>query len=53
MSCSGEHDIFAFGVYEHVPANLTSPNGQRCVLTVSLRVLTLALDFDRQTDEKT
>ena len=31
--------------------NITSPIGQRCVLTVSLRVLTLALDLDGQTDE--
>ena len=30
---------------------ITSPIMQRCVLTVSLRVLTLALDLDGQTDE--
>ena len=29
----------------------TSPIRQRCVLNVSLRVLTLALDLDVQTDE--
>ena len=29
----------------------TSPIRQRCVLTVSLGVLTLALDMDGQTDE--
>ena len=29
----------------------TSPIRQRCVLTVSLRVLTLALDWDGPTDE--
>ena len=31
----------------------TSPIRQRCVQTVSLRVLTLALDLDGQIDEKT
>ena len=30
---------------------VTSPIRQRCVLFVSLSVLTLALDLDRQTDE--
>ena len=29
----------------------TSPTRQRCVLTVSLRVMTLALDLDGQTDD--
>ena len=29
----------------------TSPIRQRCVLTVSLRVLTLALDLDGQTND--
>ena len=29
----------------------TSPTRQRCVLTVSLRVLTLVLDLDGQTDD--
>ena len=29
----------------------TSPTRQRCVLKMSLRLLILALDLDRQTDE--
>ena len=38
--------------YRDARTYLTSPTWQRCVLTVSLRVLTLELDLDRQTDEE-